>query len=443
MKRRQFIQSLGTCGLLSLVHRNMYGMVNNKQERPPNIVIILADDLGYGDLSCYGNKQIYTPHLDAMAAGGVRFTDFHSSCSVCSPTRAGLLTGRYQQRCGITEVVTVRRRDKGMPLEEITFAEVFKQAGYKTGIFGKWHLGYLPKFNPVHQGFDQFHGYLSGNVDYISHIDQAGVYDWWHNLEQVEEEGYTTHLITQHAVDFIEANHQSPFCLYIAHEAPHYPYQGPEDKADRTVGGDFPNRGSREDADQAYKTMIEEMDAGIGKVIQKLRQLDIEQNTFVFFFSDNGATKVGSNDPLRGYKGSLLEGGHRVPAIAYWPGVIPPGRTCNQAVICMNIFPTILSAANVSKPQNLKLDGVDLSPFLYQNKPIEKRTLFWLFKNQKAVRRGPWKLWVRQQNEKEKIELYNLDNDLAETTDISSQHKEIVQSLLNALAEWARDVRPK
>jgi arylsulfatase A-like enzyme len=200
--------------------------------RPPNIVLVLADDMGYGDASCYGNEAFRTPCLDALAAKGMRFLDFHSSGPVCSPTRAGLLTGRYQQRAGIPGVIYAdpkQNRHHGLQVEEITFAELLQKAGYATAVCGKWHLGYQKQYNPVHHGFGRFRGYVSGNVDYISHYDRMEIYDWWDGLELVEEEGYSTHLITEHAVRFIEENRRRPFCLYVAHEAPHSPWQGPPD----------------------------------------------------------------------------------------------------------------------------------------------------------------------------------------------------------------------
>ena len=228
----------------------------------PNFIVIMADDLGYGDLSSYGG-WIETPHLDKLAAQGMEFTDFHSSGNVCSPTRAGLMTGRYQQRAGIPGVVfadpTNAVHYHGLQTSEVTFAELLRGAGYSTAIFGKWHLGYYPKYNPIQHGFDSFRGYVSGNVDFISHVDQAGVYDWWHQDKHVVEEGYTTHLITTHAIEFIEANKRKPFCLYLPHEAPHYPYQGPNDPALRSVGGAFDNQGERKDIKNAYREMVQEM----------------------------------------------------------------------------------------------------------------------------------------------------------------------------------------
>jgi arylsulfatase A-like enzyme len=200
------------------------------KESKPNIIIILADDYGYGDVGCYGSREYNTPHIDALAAGGMRFTDFHSNGVVCSPTRAALLTGRYQQRSGISGVVTAgAHRHTGMDLKEITFAEVLKAEGYVTGLFGKWHLGYAVEYNPVHQGFDEFIGYVSGNVDYHAHLDQTGKEDWWKEDELVPENGYTTDLITTHGVDFIRRHREKPFLLYLAHQAPHYPFQGRQD----------------------------------------------------------------------------------------------------------------------------------------------------------------------------------------------------------------------
>lgn len=213
----------------------------------PNFVIILADDLGYGDLSCYGNREYHTPHLDSLAAQGMKFVDFQRSGPVCSPTRAGLLTGRYQQRAGIPGVIVAdfqQNRHHGLYPKEWTFAELLKNAGYATAIFGKWHLGYLPKFNPIHHGFDRFRGYVSGNIDYHSHIDRVGVYDWWDGDKTVEEPGYSTHLITRHTLRFIEDNKDKPFCVYVAHEAPHTPFQGPNDKPFRVKGKVVPEKRS-------------------------------------------------------------------------------------------------------------------------------------------------------------------------------------------------------
>ncbi|MBD3276040.1 MAG: sulfatase-like hydrolase/transferase, partial [Candidatus Marinimicrobia bacterium] len=325
--RREFLKTC-TAGVAALAVPTISLNAASGTARP-NIIIIMADDLGYGDLSTYGG-WIETPALDRMAEEGMKFTDYHASAPVCSPTRTALLTGRYQQRAGIPGVVYAGRdnnRHQGLRLHELTFAEVAKEAGYATGVFGKWHVGYQEKFNPVHQGFDEFRGYVSGNVDYFSHIDGIGVHDWWDENEKIHEEGYVTHLINDHSVQFIRDHQDEPFCLYVAHEAPHFPFQGPDDEAIREEGN--PGREDRdpERVKRAYTEMVQVMDDGIGQILDTLQELDLAENTFVFFCSDNGALSFGSNGDLRGWKGSLWEGGHRVPAIAWWPGKVEPGST--------------------------------------------------------------------------------------------------------------------
>ncbi|MBL7152407.1 MAG: sulfatase-like hydrolase/transferase [Phycisphaerae bacterium] len=396
----------------------------------------MADDLGYGEVGCFGSTRIKTPNIDALAAGGMRFTDYHSNGAVCSPTRAALLTGRYQQRCGIDYVVTAKgpARETGMPPAEITFAEVLKAKGYVTGIFGKWHLGYNVEFNPAKQGFDEFRGYVSGNVDYHSHFDQAGIQDWWKKLEQVPEEGYVTDLITKHGIDFIERHKDEAFCLYLPHEAPHYPYQGRNDPVERLGGGKIGKKTGGKDIPRAYKEMVEVMDEGIGRVVETVRRLGLERRTFIFFCSDNGACKKGTNGPLNGFKGSLWEGGHRVPAAAYWPGRIKAGSVSDETVLGMDVFPTMASITGAKLPAGLDLDGVDLSGLLFEGKSLPERTLFWRYRKEKAVRKGPWKLLVQGNNTR----LFNLGADLGEKNDLALTKPAIVKGLEEELAEWER-----
>ena len=407
----------------------------------PNVILIMADDLGYGDLSCYGNPEIRTPHLDRLAAEGVRFTDFHSNGTVCSPTRAALLTGKYQQRTGISFVVTVAKRDLGLGLEETTFAESMKSAGYITGMFGKWHLGYDPRFNPVHQGFEEYVGFLAGNVDYHSHVDQAGYEDWWMGDQLVPEEGYTTDIITLHAVNFIKRHQEEPFLLYIPHEAPHYPYQGRSSKADRMIGGkpgkDYPVRGSEEDYHTLHREMVEVMDEGIGNIIQTLKDLDLDQKTLVLFCSDNGATRdVGSNAPFRDAKGTVWEGGHRVPAIAWWPETIKPQRVSQETVLSMDFFPTMVDVVGGSIPEDL--DGVSLKDLLLKGESLPKRDLFWQYNSQRAIRSGEWKL-VSLEPEEE-LQLFNLKNDPEEAHNLAKTDPDLVQELEQKLTDWEKDV---
>jgi len=396
----------------------------------------MADDLGYGDLSCYGSTQIQTPNIDMLAANGIKFMDFHSNGAVCSPTRAALLTGRYQQRSGIEGVVTARgHRHTGMALSETTFAEVLKTAGYTTALFGKWHLGYQVEFNPVKQGFDEFRGYVSGNVDYISHVDQTGYEDWWLNDQLVPEEGYSTDLITDHGVRFIEKNRDKPFCLYLAHESPHYPYQGRNDKPDRFPNTSFPNHGSRPDKKAAYKEMINALDDGIGRIVEIVNKLGLAENTFIFFCSDNGALlQVGSNGLLRGAKGSLWEGGHRVPAVATWPGHIKPGIVTHETVLSMDLFPTMASLAGAEIPEGL--DGMDISHVLLKNEQLQQRALFWRFKKQKAIRKGPWKLLI----DSNKKHLFNLDDDLSEQNNLADKETTQLKILEKELLQWEKEV---
>jgi arylsulfatase A-like enzyme len=442
MNRREFIKRIASGAIAAVLPNSGCSIANSGTSASgsdrPNIILIMADDLGYGDISCYGSTKINTPNIDALARGGMKFTDYHSNCPVCSPTRAALLTGRYQQRAGIEGVIYAKgpTRQTGMALEETTFAEVLKTHGYATGIFGKWHLGYNVPFNPVKQGFDEFIGYVSGNVDFHSHIDGAGFDDWWKNLEKVPEEGYCTDLITKHGTDFIERHKDEPFCLYLPHEAPHYPYQGRNDPPERLPGGKKGRKVRGEKIARAYKEMVEVMDEGIGKIVKTVKHLELERKTFIFFCSDNGATKNGSNGALAGYKGSLWEGGHRVPAIAYWPGRIKPDTVTNQTVLGMDMFPTMTSIAGAKLPSELNLDGVDLLGMLTKDRKLPKRTLFWRYRKEKAVRKGPWKLLVQGDN----VKLYNLDDDLGEKKNLAGTKPKMIRQLQRELAAWEQEV---
>ncbi|MFW5802711.1 MAG: sulfatase-like hydrolase/transferase [Verrucomicrobiota bacterium] len=414
-------------------------------QKHPNIILIMADDLGYGDLGCFGSDRIRTPNIDALAGRGVAFTDFHSNGAVCTPTRAALLTGCYQQRSGLEGVIYVggpTRRTGLDPNETYSLAHALREAGYTTALYGKWHLGYRTEFNPVHHGFDQFRGYVSGNVDYHSHVDNSGVADWWDGLEQVEEDGYVTDLVNRHAADFIEEHQNEPFFLYVAHEAPHFPYQGRKDPPERFVGGkppkDFDPWGSRPDRQAAYQEMIEAMDEGIGWIVDKLHECGLEDSTLVVFCSDNGAMdKFGSNGALRGEKGDVYEGGHRVPAIAALPGRIDPGVVSRETVMTMDLLPTFLTLADSKTECPQPLDGIDISPALFEQRPLPVRDLFWRYGVKAAIRRGQWKL-VRTADTG--CELFDLDSDIAESRDLSTEQPALAQQLAQALADWERDV---
>jgi arylsulfatase A-like enzyme len=347
-----------------------------------------------------------------------------------------VLTGRYQQRTGITGVVTAAgHRHTGLDLGETSFAEVLKPEGYVTALFGKWHLGYLPEFNPIHQGFDEFIGYVSGNVDYHAHLDQTGMEDWWKQDELNQESGYTTDLITDHGVDFIQRNREKPFLLYLAHEAPHYPFQGRNDPPRYTLEN---GRTNDPVTPEVYREMIEVMDEGVGRIHQAVIDADLIDNTLIFFLSDNGPSGLGSAGALRGKKGQIWEGGHRVPAIAYWPGKIEAGRVSNLTAMGADLLPTMAAISGTALTKDLKLDGINLLPHLIDNNQPAPRPLFWSHNKQLAIRQGDFKLITNISFSE--TSLYNLRVDLGEEKNIAVQHPDLVQELLKTLEAWQKDV---
>lgn len=405
----------------------------------PNFVIIMADDMGYGDAGCYGGTHISTPHLDRLAATGMRFTDFHSSGNVCSPTRAGLMTGRYQYRAGLDQVINadpeIPVHHSGLQREEFTFAEALSAKGYATGIMGKWHLGYDVKYNPTHHGFAAFHGFVSGNIDYVSHLDRMNTPDWWNGRKLQDEPGYSTHLITQHALSFIDQNRTGPFCLYVAHEAVHAPWQAPGDPAQR--GPTASRKEERSSQSETFHAMMSAMDDGVGQIVARLREHGLENNTLVFFLSDNGPAG-GSAGPLRGRKGSNWEGGHRVPAIASWPGRIAPAATSHQLAISLDLMPTMLELAGIAAPAERPLDGISLVPALLNRAEPVQRQLFW---NHKAMRDGSWKLILDGNGTaKGSVGLYNLADDIAESSNLAQAEPARVAAMQKALQDWTADV---
>ncbi|MCY4595926.1 MAG: sulfatase-like hydrolase/transferase [Bryobacterales bacterium] len=414
------------------------------KQRLPNFVVIMADDLGYGDLSTYGG-WIDVPNIDRMAAEGLKFTDFHSNGAVCSPTRAALMTGRYQQRAGLP-IVVFAPEDRpthvdGLQAVELTFAEALGDTGYATALFGKWHLGYYPRYNPVRHGFDEFKGYVSGNIDFFSHVDGAGRFDWWHGEEKSDEPGYVTTLINKHSVRFIEDHYDDAFCLYVAHEAPHSPYQGPNDDPGgfRQVGGFSGQLSLSGDVvKEKYREMVVEMDNGVGAILETLSRLGIADRTLVLFFSDNGATPRGSNGSLRGHKGSVWEGGHRVPAVAWQPGAISGGTVTDQLAATMDVWPTLAELAGVSEPVERPLDGVSLVPVLAGG-TVDRGPMFWSFMDGLAMRDGNWKL-VSGEDGSEQPMLFDLGSDLAEANDVAAHETDRVAQMAVEASEWLRSV---
>ncbi len=418
------------------------GSVLAKTSDKPSIVFILADDLGYGDLGCYGCPDIRTPHLDRLAADGVKFTDFYANAAVCTPTRAAFLTGRYQQRLGLDNALYYQEMGRGMPASGKTIADALRSVGYATGLSGKWHLGYDLEYQPLQQGFDHFFGLLGGNHHYFEHMDRIGVPDLWLGNEAVKRQGYSTDLITEDAMTFIEKNRKQPFFLYLAHAAPHFPWQGPDDR-DKVIK---PKHKSWQQGDrETYIAMVESMDSGIGKVLAKLDELSLRGNTLVVFTSDNGGHTYSRNTPLRGSKATIWEGGTRVPCIARWPGVLPAGETTSQAGITMDWTATFRRLAGLAADPAGE-DGIHLLPMLTGKKPERERTLFWRRKKGvirksveegRAVRHGPWKLVEQATGERF---LFHLTLDIGETRNLLDEKPDLAAKLSAELDAWERNV---
>lgn len=422
--RRSFLLSAGGLVLSRPAHTS---------ERP-NIVLFLADDLGAADVGCYGARDIRTPQIDSLARHGVRFTQCYSNGPVCTPTRAALLTGRYQQRFGLEWALTLQDRGYGLSPEHPTLARRLKDAGYRTALFGKWHLGREPEYRPNRHGFDESFGILGGNADMYSHRNMNGEPDLYENGEPVEKDGYLTDLIADRSVDFVRRKAPDPFFLYVAFNAVHWPFQPPGRPKDvRTRATWFD--GSRAD----YARMTESMDQAIGRVLAELDRQGLKDNTLVIFTNDNGGERLSSNAPFFHHKGTLWEGGIRVPALVRWPARIRGGKTTDQPAMSMDLGATILSAAGV-EPGGAAPDGMDLLPVLTgSSKPVD-RNLFWRIdrtdRKQKAVRSGNWK-YVRDGD----IELlFDLSRDPAERNDLGYRHPETVAHLRGALADWERDL---
>ena len=472
MNRRDFFTTLGLSVLGLSCSCRFTHRPQNRSEKPtsialltsskrsatkPNFVLILIDDLGYGDIGCYGHKSNKTPNLNTMAAEGMKFTDFHSNGPMCSPTRAALLTGQYQNRFGRafeSALSAKAHADMGLPPETVTIPEALKKAGYRTGMFGKWHLGYILPYLPTRHGFDEFRGLLTGDGDHHSHISRSGTEDWWNNEKIDMEKGYSVDLITQHSIDFIERNRNKPFFLYVSHLAIHFPWQVPDEQAHRVKGRSYwnlsklgPEREGK--VEPVVRRMIEAVDVSVGKIMAALKRFGLDNDTFVFFTSDNGGYldynglykgEISSNGPLRGQKGDVFEGGHRVPAIARWPGRIKAGAVTQETTMTMDLMPTYLELAGAKLPEpdnQNKLDGRTLTPVLFEGLPMPERTLFWRRGKDWAVRRGPWKLVG---NDKGKIMLFNLENDIGEQKDLAREKLDLVEELLAFYKEWEKDV---
>jgi len=443
--------SLNRRGFLGSLASALPAARAQRAARKPNIVILLADDMGYGDLACYGCPDIRSPHIDAFGRSGVRFTQFYDNGPECSPTRSALMTGRYQQRVGGLEcaiglhdvgryddaIWLQQRGELGLPASETSVARFLKEEGYDTAGFGKWHLGYPEKFWPNRHGFDEFLGFLGGGVDYFTHREpeQDGRAYFYHNTSKVDVSGYTTDLFAEEAVKWLKRRTAKPFFLYLPFNAPHTPIQDPDGFDPRTGTAPW-----REGHRPTYVKMVERLDQRVGDVLAQLDAMRAAENTLVFFLSDNGGDPNGRNDPLRGKKSSLWEGGIRVPCLARWPGVLPAGKTLNQVALTMDLLPTILAAVGARPPQSRKFDGVDLLPVMAGHAAPFPRTVFWRGKRaervRKAVRDGDLKYVIDDGQE----ELHNLATDEREQRNLLADAAGDPRRLKAKLAAWERDV---
>lgn len=457
-----------------------------QSEAPPNILLITADDLGKTDISLYGSETVETPNMDAIGTEGVTFTDAYCSSPICSPSRAGMITGRYQQRFGM-EVQPQNRyarnrleyfivnhfidtgqwflvergstpkksamEKQGLPPSEITLGELLQSAGYRTGITGKWHLGFNEEFIPNNRGFDEQYGFYEA-FSLFAPVDSPGIVEYRHdyyankhiwkqersgpcairrNHEVIEEPEYLTFRIAEEANRFLEENRERPFFLYVPFSAPHTPFQAPEEYYDRFSHVKDKNK-------RVYYAMIAALDDGVGMIMEKLSELGLEENTLVMFASDNGGatyTEATENAPLKGGKFMNFEGGVNVPAMLRWKGTIDEGKKYSHMVTLLDFFSTAAGAVGVPLPGDRVIDGKDLLPYLRGEKENPPhRALFWRAAYSKAVRSGPWKLIIDEKNGREL--LYNLEDDKVEKRNLAERRPEVVGRLKGLLEEWEK-----
>ena len=412
------------------------------QETRPNIIFIVADDLGYADLSGYGRSDYQTPTLDAFAEEGIRFSQAYAAAPVCTPFRVSTMTGRYPARLpvGLREPLTGRPHDMniGLPADHPTLSSLLKANGYETALVGKWHLGLLSEHHPRRHGFDEFFGILHGGADYFTHEDLSEREGLYENETVIEREGYLTELFTERAVEFISRPRNGPFFLSLQYTAPHWPWQGPGDSTrqdtlsgwDRWVGGGSP---------EIYAEMVKSLDQGIGHVLKAVDATGLREKTLIIFTSDNGGEQYSSMGPFTGGKMELWEGGIRVPAMMRWPGIIRAGSETDQVVVSMDWTATILAAAEAEPDPNYPLDGMNLLPISSGETPTLPRTLWWRTSqrtNHHALRDGDWKFLKDGEAEY----LFNLAADPGEQHDVKEVQSELFQQLKRKFAAVASEM---
>ncbi|MBI5694063.1 MAG: sulfatase-like hydrolase/transferase [Verrucomicrobia bacterium] len=439
--------------------------ISGKPARP-SVLLLLADDLGYADLSCYGATDIRTPHLDRLAREGVRFTQFYSNGQECSPTRTALLTGRYQQRVGGLEcaigtgnvgryddaIRLAARGELGLPPSETSLARMLREVGYATAVSGKWHLGYPEKFGPNHHGFDHAFYALGGGMDYFHHVEDppAGQHVLRLNGLPEKRRGYATDLFAAEAEQWLRqhaarAPHQ-PFFLYLPFTAPHAPFQGPGEEQPAPLPADSPRWNQGRAPPEVYAAMIERMDAATGRLLALLEELRLARTTMVIFMSDNGGTRSARPFGLREYKGTTFEGGIRVPALVRWPGVLPAGATVSRPALTFDVTASIARAAGVVVPPSRALDGIDILGPIARGETLPSRDLFWRGRRGertwRSARERDLKLVVRADGAKREEHLFDLAADPAEQHNLLAARPADAARLRAKLAAWEDQVRP-
>lgn len=428
----------------------------------PNIVLIVSDDQGYPDLGCMGLKPIKTPHLDRLAAEGVRATSFYVSWPACTPSRSSILTGRYPQRNGLYDMV---RNDMvnyghrftledyavspemtlGLDPKEITMGDMFRTAGYSCGVVGKWDMGQAKRYLPLQRGFDFFYGHGNNGIDYYTHERYAVPSMFRGNQRTIEDRGeYATNVFGREAISFVKSNlGQRPFLLYLPFNAPHGASTLAEDNGGKKPGVQAPDeyvamyRDSIKELKLAqYYAAVTCMDEVIGNVLKAIENAGQLDNTIVLFMSDNGGSGNGGNEPLRGSKGTMWEGGLRVPFIMRWPDKIPAGNVSDEFLTSLEIIPTLLAATSSAAPANLKLDGFDMLPVLRGEATSPRKEMFWQRRGDKAARIDHWK-WSDAEKSKG---LFDLRNDIGETKDLSRKNPEIAKLLKSRFESWQKEM---
>lgn len=420
------------CFLLVSCHQNNANKEQTSKDKKPNIIAILIDDAGYVDFGFMGSKDLETPNIDALAKDGVIFTDAHVTASVCAPSRAGLITGMYQQRFGFEANGTGDKHsgDIGLGDNVVTMADIFKENGYRTIALGKWHLGKEVSDHPNQRGFDEFYGFIAGSRSYFPIKNPSKTKMLQHNSKQVEFKGYLTDVLGNQSVKYVEDNKNHPFFMYLSYNAVHTPMEAKKDDLEKY----------KEHSRQKLAAMTWSLDENIGKLTSKLKELNLYDNTLIYFLSDNGgaANNTSNTGDLKGWKGNKFEGGHRVPFVISWPAKIKGNQKFDGLTSSLDIFPTSLAALEIEIPRGLGLDGVSLLPYLFkQKKGNPHKKLFWRKLEESAVRLEEYKLIKLQDY---RSVLYNLDNDIGEMEDLKFKEEETFKMMQQELKNWESEL---